>query len=121
MRRLLALLAFGVALSLTGYVVADPVATDTGTIKPLIKCSTCGSEFTSAAGIEEHVKSHPGHMALRPENENLLVKCSTCGVEFTSRVGVVDTYKPSPDMMANTNSEKPLIICSSCNSYDRKW
>jgi hypothetical protein len=32
-------------------------------VKPLIKCSTCGVEFTSQAGLEEHLKAHPEHKA----------------------------------------------------------
>jgi hypothetical protein len=118
MRRLLALLAFGVGLSLVGYVSAEPVATDTKMEKPLIKCSSCGAEFTSSAGIVDHVKSHPGHAAWKPEDENLLVRCTSCGVEFTSRVGVVDVYRPDPN---KKTSDKPLIICSSCNSYEPKF
>lgn len=117
MRRLLALMAFGVTLSLVGYVSAEPVTKDAGVVKPVIKCSTCGAEFTSSAGIEEHVKSHPGHMMMKSDNEGNLVKCSTCGVEFTSKAGVVDVYRPDPDKA----SGKPVILCSTCRSYDRSW
>jgi len=116
MRRLLALMAFGVTLSVVGYVSAEPAAKDAGVVKPVINCSTCGAEFTSSAGIEEHVKSHPGHMMMKSDNEGNLVKCSTCGVEFTSKAGVVDVYRPG---IAGA-SEKPIILCSTCSSYERR-
>jgi DNA-directed RNA polymerase subunit RPC12/RpoP len=45
--------------------------------EPLIKCSTCGVEFTAQA-ITQHLQEHPDHQA------GPLIKCSTCGVEFTS-------------------------------------
>lgn len=116
MRRLLALMAFAVTLSLVGYVAAEPVAKDSGVVKPVIKCSTCGAEFTSSAGIVDHARSHPGHMMMGTGNEGNLVKCSTCGVEFTSRAGVVDVYRTG---VAGAN-EKPIILCSTCSSYERR-
>jgi DNA-directed RNA polymerase subunit RPC12/RpoP len=91
MRRLLALVALGLTLSIGGNVMADQVADERVKAKNLIKCSTCGAEFTSAAGVEEHVRSHPGHKATLPKGT--LIKCSTCGVEFTDRAGVVRRAK----------------------------
>lgn len=117
MRRLLALMAFAVTFSLVGYVAAEPVAKDSGVVKPVIKCSTCGAEFTSSAGIEDHARSYPGHMMMRSGTEGNLVKCSTCGVEFTSSAGIVDVHRPDPAKM----NDKPVIMCSTCRSYDRKW
>jgi hypothetical protein len=34
-----------------------------GAAKHIIKCSTCGTEFTAPAGMEEHMKTHPEHKA----------------------------------------------------------
>ena len=46
--------------------------------QPLIKCTTCGVEFTSQVSLKKHLQENPAH------KEGPLVKCSTCGVEFTS-------------------------------------
>jgi len=116
MRKILALMAFGLSLSFAGYVAAEPVSEDAGTVKPVIKCSTCGAEFTSSAGIEDHARSHPRHMMMGMGNEGNLVKCSTCGVEFTSSAGVVDVHRPGK----TGASEKPIILCSTCSSYERR-
>jgi DNA-directed RNA polymerase subunit RPC12/RpoP len=57
-------------------------STTTGDSKVLIKCSTCGVEFTSNTAAGQHMKGHPGHELPTPAQP--LIKCSTCGVEFTS-------------------------------------
>ena len=116
MRKILALMAFGLSLSLVSYVAAEPVSKDTGAVKPVIKCSTCGAEFTSSAGIEDHARSHPGHMMRGAGFDGNLVKCSTCGVEFTSSAGVVDVHRPG----VTGANEKPIILCSTCSRYERQ-
>ena len=35
--------------------------------KPLIKCSTCGVEFTTREEAEEHMKTHPEHQVAPTE------------------------------------------------------
>jgi len=92
MRKLLALMVLGAALSLFGCATTDAPATKADSPKQFIKCSTCGAEFTSRAGIEEHLKSHPGHQAdVQP-----LIKCETCGAEFTSSAGLADHIQANP-------------------------
>ena len=49
--RLVALVALGLTLSIGGNVMADQVADEQVKAKNLIKCSTCGVEFTLAAGV----------------------------------------------------------------------
>jgi len=93
MRKLLALIVLGSVLCLYGYAATETMAQQTESPKQLIKCSTCGAEFTSQAGVEEHTKAHPGHVTadVKP-----LIKCSTCGVEFTSPAGISDHIKANP-------------------------
>ncbi len=112
MRRLLSLIFAAVVLCLFGFansgLAADePVSAGQGTVKPLIKCSTCGVEFTSQAGLEEHLKAFPEHKAVTAETAKPLIKCATCGVEFTSQAGVVDHIKTHPD-------HKAIIKCATC-------
>jgi DNA-directed RNA polymerase subunit RPC12/RpoP len=96
--------------------MADQVADEHVKAKNLIKCSTCGAEFTSAAGVEEHVRSYPGHKASLPEGT--LIKCSTCGVEFTSRAGVVEVTNPGPGKAESVSGKAILIKCSTCKSIE---
>jgi DNA-directed RNA polymerase subunit RPC12/RpoP len=112
MRRLLSLISVGLILGLFGFATSglatdEPVSANSGTVKPLIKCSTCGVEFTSRAGLEEHLKAYPEHKAVTAEATKPLIKCSTCGVEFTSAAGVVEHVKAHPD-------HKAIIKCSTC-------
>jgi DNA-directed RNA polymerase subunit RPC12/RpoP len=112
MRRLPVLAVIGLLLcffgfTTTGLAVSEPVTGNTETAKPLIKCSTCGVEFTSQAGLVEHLKAHPEHKGATAETAKPLIKCSTCGSEFTSVAGVEDHIKSSP-------GHKALIKCSTC-------
>src|SRR5512143_2880921 len=91
----------------TGLAADEPVAGKTEAAKPLIKCSTCGVEFTSQAGLTEHLKANPEHKAATAEAAKPLIKCSTCGAEFTSAAGVEEHVKANPD-------HKALIKCSTC-------
>ncbi len=71
MRRLIAMVVFASALSLFGCATTETAAptpttqpqpvTATGGSKPLIKCSTCGVEFTTLQELQEHMKAHPEH------------------------------------------------------------
>lgn len=73
----------------------------------LIKCSTCGVEFTSQAVGKEHSKAHPDHELTMPSQP--LIKCSTCGVEFTSQVA------HKKHLQANREHKgTQLIKCSTC-------
>jgi uncharacterized C2H2 Zn-finger protein len=112
MRRLLSLVFVGMVVCLfglasTGLAMDEVVSTNSGTVKPLIKCSTCGVEFTSQAGLEEHLKVNPEHKTVTAEATKPLIKCSTCGVEFTSSAGVEEHVKTHPD-------HKAIIKCSTC-------
>ena len=115
--RLLALVALGLTLSIGGNVMADQVADEHVKAKNLIKCSTCGAEFTLAAGVQEHVRSHPGHKASLPEGA--LIKCSTCGVEFTNRVGTVEVSNPGSGKAESVSGKDTILIkCSTCKSIE---
>jgi len=117
MRRLLALVVLGLSLSIGGNVMADQVANEHVKAKNLIKCSTCGVEFTLAAGVQDHVRSHPGHKASLPEGA--LIKCSTCGVEFTGRAGVVDVSNAGPGKAESVSGKDTILIkCSTCKSIE---
>lgn len=95
-----ALVVFGFA----GTLMAAPKTENSNN---LIKCSTCGVEFTTQAATEQHVKSHPGHELSMPAQP--LIKCSTCGVEFTSQVGL------KKHLQANHEHKgAQLIKCSTC-------
>jgi len=114
MSRLISVLLSGFVALLFGFapvVMAshehETVAGKTETVKPLIKCSTCGVEFTSSAGLAEHLKAYPEHKAATVEPAKPLIKCSTCGVEFTSYAGVDEHIKINPE-------HKALIKCSTC-------
>ena len=63
MRNFMAMVVFGSALSLFGYTTVQTATAETEAAKPLIRCSTCGVEFTSPAGLTDHLKSHPDHKA----------------------------------------------------------
>lgn len=93
MRKFLALIVLGSVLCLYGYASTETMAQQTESPKQLIKCATCGVEFTSQAGVEEHLKAHPGHVTA---DAKPLIKCSTCGVEFTSQAGLADHVKSNP-------------------------
>ncbi len=114
MRRLLSLVMAGLVLCLfsfasSGLAMDEPVSSNSGTVKSLIKCSTCGVEFTSRAGLEEHLKTNPEHKAVTAEATKPLIKCATCGVEFTSTAGVEAHIKAHPD-------HKAIIKCSTCGT-----
>jgi DNA-directed RNA polymerase subunit RPC12/RpoP len=94
-------------------------ATGTETAKPLIKCQTCGVEFTTLKGEAEHLKAHPEHkMApLATQSAKPLIKCSTCGIEFTSLKEAEEHIKAYPGHKLATapgQSAKPLIKCATC-------
>jgi uncharacterized C2H2 Zn-finger protein len=118
MRRLLTFIIFGVSLCFVGYITtgsssANDTSVKSEVAKPLIKCSTCGVEFTSQAGLEEHLKAHPEHNAVASDKP--LIRCSTCGVLFTSSAGVTDHIKANPShKVAATGSGNALIKCSTC-------
>ena len=79
--------------------VATPVSQGAAA-KPLIKCSTCGVEFTTLKEAEEHVKTHPEHkIAPMPTGQSAqpLIKCSTCGVEFTTLKEAEEHRKEHPE------------------------
>jgi len=94
MRNLLAVILLGSALSITGCATVDAPAQKTESAKQFIKCSTCGAEFTSPAGLSEHVKQYPDHQAAGDTKS--LIKCATCGTEFTSQAGIADHIKAHP-------------------------
>ncbi len=98
--------------------VAAPIAAGQ-TAKPLIKCETCGVEFTTIKGLEEHLKAHPEHevVPITGQESKQLIKCSTCGVEFTSLKTAQEHVKAHPGHKLAPipgQSAKPLIKCSTC-------
>lgn len=93
-----------VAFGSTGTLMAAPQAEDASI---LIKCSTCGVDFTSKSAAEQHVKSHPEHKITTATHP--LIKCSTCGVDFTSHVSLKKHLQNNPD-----HQKGPLIKCSTC-------
>ncbi|MRR07287.1 MAG: hypothetical protein EG828_10160 [Deltaproteobacteria bacterium] len=94
MRNLLAVILLGSALSITGCATVDAPAQKTESAKQFIKCTTCGAEFTSQAGLVEHQKQQPDHQAAGDAKS--LIKCATCGTEFTSQAGIADHIKAHP-------------------------
>jgi len=97
MRKLLAVFLLGSALCLTGFATTDALAQATESAKQFIKCSTCGAEFTSSAGLNEHLKSHPDHKAATTAPDGkALIRCSTCGAEFTSQAGIEEHVQSHP-------------------------
>jgi DNA-directed RNA polymerase subunit RPC12/RpoP len=93
MRKLLAMAVLGSVLCLYGCATTEAPAQKTASPKQFIKCATCGAEFTSQAGVEEHIKTHPGHVEadVKP-----LIRCATCGAEFTSQAGISDHIQANP-------------------------
>ena len=91
MRKILAVILLGSALCLTGCATTSAPAQKAGSAKQFIKCATCGAEFTSQAGLIEHLKQHPDHKATMP-----LIKCATCGAEFTSQAGIEEHIQSHP-------------------------
>jgi DNA-directed RNA polymerase subunit RPC12/RpoP len=121
MRQFLAVLFLGSALALFGLVTTEVPSLAAETAKPLIKCDTCGVEFTSQAGMEDHYRAYPEHRkAAPPEAAKPLIKCATCGVEFTSQAGLEEHLKAHPTHEAAVSAAgakgaaKPLIKCSTC-------
>ena len=114
MRQFLAVFFLGSALALFGIVTTVVPSLAAETSKPLIKCSTCGVEFTSQAGMEDHYAAHPEHMKGAPaEAAKPLIKCQTCGVEFTSQAGIEEHLKTHPTHKV-AGAAKPLIKCATC-------
>lgn len=116
----LALAVYGVGMSTTAF--ADETSTQS---KPLIRCDTCGTTFTSQAGVEDHLRAHPEHKISTqtgPEAAKPLIKCDTCGTTFTSQAGLEDHLKTHPGHKAATTATSttpippshPLIKCSTC-------
>lgn len=93
-----------VLFATTGTITASPQTADSNI---LIKCSTCGVEFTSKSATDEHVMSHPGHDLTMPTHP--LIKCSTCGVEFTSQTDLKKHMHAHQD-----HKGAPLVKCSTC-------
>jgi DNA-directed RNA polymerase subunit RPC12/RpoP len=93
-----------VAYDFNSTVMAAPQAEDSSI---LIKCSTCGVEFTSMSAAKQHMKDHPDHEVAAAANP--LIKCSTCGVEFTAQAGLKKHLQENPDHKGAT-----LIQCSTC-------
>jgi DNA-directed RNA polymerase subunit RPC12/RpoP len=90
-----------------GFNTTLATASSSETQDGLIKCTTCGAEFTSIPLAEQHLKEQKNHEIT--ESAQPLVKCSTCGVEFTSEAGLkkhLQTKDQHPDT--------PLIKCSTC-------
>ena len=114
MRQILAIVFLASALAFFGLVTTVAPSLAEETVKPLIKCSTCGVEFTSQAGIEDHYAAHPEHMKAAPaQAAKPLIKCSTCGVEFTSKAGREEHLKAYPTHKV-AGGATPLIKCSTC-------
>jgi uncharacterized C2H2 Zn-finger protein len=94
MRKLLAVILVSTALCLTGCATTDAPAQKTESAKQFIKCTTCGAEFTSQAGLNEHLAVHPDHKAAT--DGKALIRCSTCGAEFTSQAGIEEHIQSHP-------------------------
>jgi DNA-directed RNA polymerase subunit RPC12/RpoP len=114
----LPLLLFGVAMAETSKPAPEPVAA-TGASKPLIKCSTCGVEFTTIKELEKHMMAHPEHklVPMAGSQTQPLIKCSTCGVEFTTLKEAQEHIKTQPEhkLVPTAGSvTHPLIKCSTC-------
>ncbi len=64
MRKVIALITLALALSAIGCACPmsaekeEPAASGN-----IIKCATCGVEFTNPAGLEDHIRANPTHKA----------------------------------------------------------
>jgi DNA-directed RNA polymerase subunit RPC12/RpoP len=100
------------ALLVSAFVVYDfnstlMAAPQTEDSRILIKCSTCGVDFTSMPAAEQHTKDLPDHEVAASAQP--LIKCSTCGVDFTSQAGLKKHMQENPD-----HKGAPLVKCSTC-------
>ena len=98
--------------------VATPV-TGGEAARPLIKCQTCGVEFTTLKELQEHMIAHPEHklVPLAGQSTQPLIKCSTCGVEFTNLKEAEEHIKTHPEHKLAPipgQTAQPLIKCSTC-------
>lgn len=117
MRRVIGIILLGSALALSGCATGGSPQQKADATRPLIKCSTCGAEFTSSAGMEDHLKSHPDHQTAAAGTEPTpLVRCSTCGTSFTSQAEVTEHLKthPTHKVAPVQRGQHPLIKCSTC-------
>ena len=78
MRRLIALVMLVSAFSLSGCATTGPPAPKAADVqpltagqsaKPLIRCSTCGVEFTTIKDVQKHMIDFPAHK-LEPMQDN---------------------------------------------------
>lgn len=125
MRRLTALVVFSLSLLLTGLAMAETpmpaVQQGQATVQaatPLVRCSTCGVEFTTLKGLQEHLIAHPGHKIVPAAGGVAapLVKCSTCGAEFTTISEIQEHLKAHPEhkLVSTGGVAAPLVKCSTC-------
>lgn len=77
--------------------------------KVLIKCTTCGTVFTSKAAAVESMADHPDHEVVK--HGSPLMKCSTCGTVFTSAADLKKHQQEHPDHVI-----APLIRCTTCGT-----
>jgi len=115
----LPLLLFSLATAQTPMPTEQPVQATGGVTKPLVKCSTCGVEFTTLKELQEHLKAHPEHKIVPlagGETAKPLIKCSTCGAEFTTIREVQEHLKAHPEhnLVAIGEVAQPLVKCSTC-------
>lgn len=127
MRRIITAVALALPMSLfclhvsaAPALAAQPMAaTGKHSPAPLVKCSTCGVEFTTINELQEHLKAHKDHKLepIAQQSAAPLVKCSTCGVEFTALTDAGNHVKTHPGhtLVSQTGqSTIPLVRCSTC-------
>lgn len=107
MSRLLTLAILAATFTFFGFNGTPVASTHTEDASLLIKCSTCGVNFTSKAATGQHMKSHPEHKITTVTHP--LIKCSTCGVDFTSHVSLKKHLHDNP-----AHPRGPLVKCSTC-------
>lgn len=107
MLRFLVLACLASTFAIFGFKGTLLAAPQTGDASILIKCSTCGVDFTSKSATEQHMKGLPEHKVTTPTHP--LIKCSTCGVDLTSHVSLKKHLQGNPD-----HQRGPLVKCSTC-------
>ncbi len=98
-----------VAIFVSGCQTTPTRTSEVEDSKVLIKCTTCGTVFTSKAAAVESMAEHPDHDMVKEGTP--LVKCSTCGTVFTSAANMKKHQQEHPD-----HAIAPLIRCTTCGT-----
>lgn len=108
MTRLLVLALLMSTFFVFGHQATGMANSDNQAANVLIKCATCGVEFTTKVAAAQHAADNSNHQMVE-ESGNSVIKCSTCGVEFTSGTDLKQHLQQNPD-----HQGVALVKCSTC-------